>query len=173
MSISKIADTVLTTARLTLRPVRTGDAADFHAVFGDAETMRYWSTLPDKDLAATQNRIARLIATATDPAIEFVIEKDGRAIGTAGAHNGNEAGFILHRAFHRQGLVREAMTAIIPHLFSVIDHDFLTADADPENLASITLLKSLGFVETGQAQNTFCIAGRWAHSVYLALPRPD
>ncbi len=173
MSISKNADWVLTTARLVLRSARTSDAADLHGVFGDPETMRYWSTVPDPDLAATQARVARMIAETGEPPVYFVVEMHGRAIGTLGAYNGNEVGFILNRAYHRQGLVREAMGVVIPYLFSVLEHDSLTADADPENLASVGLLKSLGFAETHRAQNTFCIDGRWSHSVYLALRRPN
>lgn len=113
-----------------------------------------------------------MIDGATDPLIYFVIEKDGWAIGTAGAHHGNEVGFILHHACRRKGLVREAMGAVIPYLFAVLPHDRLTADADPRNVASINLLQSLGFIVTGTAQNTFCIDGISSDSVYLALARP-
>ncbi len=173
MSISKTADIVLTTARLVLRPPRPDDAADLHAVFGDSETMRYWSTVPDTDLATTQERLARIIVSGPDRVAYFVIEKDGRSIGTVGAHHANEVGFILHRDYHRQGLMREAMGAIIPYLFNVIDKDRLTTDVDPDNTASVRLLESLGFTETGRAQNTYCIADVWTHSVYFALTRPD
>jgi ribosomal-protein-alanine N-acetyltransferase len=64
------------------------------------------------------------------------------------------------------------MIAIIPHLFEITAHSQLTADADPNNAASVGILKSLGFRETHRAKNTFCIDGVWSDSVYLALPRP-
>ena len=57
----------------------------------------------------------------------------------------------------RKGYVRGAFEAIIPDLWKVTDHDALTGDMDPNNAASVTSVKSLGFHETRRAQNTFCI----------------
>ena len=71
----------------------------------------------------------------------------------------------------RKGYVREAFGAIIPDLWKVTDHDALTGDIDPNNAASLTLVKSLGFHETRRAQNTFCIDGVWVDSIYFILPR--
>jgi ribosomal-protein-alanine N-acetyltransferase len=97
---------------------------------------------------------------------------DGQVIGNAGNHVENEIGFVLHPNYWRKGIISEAMTAIIPHLWANTDHAELTADADPLNIASVGLLSSLGFTETHRAQNTFCINGVWSDSVYLALQRP-
>lgn len=104
--------------------------------------------------------------------MRFVIEKDGRAIGTAGMHKDTEIGFLLHPDYWRQGIGAEAMRTIIPYLFSQTDARELTADVDPRNDASVGLLKSLGFHETHRAKNTFCINGEWSDSVYFALTRP-
>lgn len=79
---------------------------------------------------------------------------------------------MLAPSHWRQGIMQEAMRAIIPHLWTVTDHQSLTADADPNNAASVGLLTSLGFTETHRAKNTFCINGVWSDSVYLALQRP-
>ena len=112
------------------------------------------------------------MAAASELLTYFVIEKDGRAIGTAGMHKDDEIGFLLHPDFWRQGIVTEAMRAIIPYLWQVTDHAQLTADADPNTAASCGLLRSLGFNETHRAANTYCINGIWSDSVYFALQRP-
>ena len=101
-----------------------------------------------------------------------MIEKDGRAIGNAGMYRGTEVGFILHPDYWRQGILTEAMGAIIPHLFATTTVAALTADVDPRNAASVALLTGLGFEETHRAKNTFFIEGEWSDSVYFALPRP-
>ena len=49
----------------------------------------------------------------------------------------------------------------------------LTADVDPDNAASIGLLKSLGFRETHRAERTMQIRGQWCDSVYFALRRGE
>ncbi|MEO0702102.1 MAG: GNAT family N-acetyltransferase [Pseudomonadota bacterium] len=162
---------MLTSARLTLRAAEPGDLHDLHAVYSDARTMRYWSSLPHADLSETQEWLDRLIASARDPLLYFVIEHGGRAIGTAGVHENAEVGIILHADFWRQGLGREALETLIPYLFDATDAAALTADADPRNLGSVGLLKSVGFNVTGHAKRTFCVGGEWSDSVYLALPR--
>lgn len=163
---------MLTTKRLTLRAARQSDLMDLYAIFSDPRAMRYWSTAPHDSPARTQQNLDRLIASAEEQLTYFVIDKDGRAIGTAGMHKNDEVGFLLDPDHWRQGIVTEAMQAIIPYLFEVTAHAQLTADADPRNAASVGLLRSLGFVETGRAEKTYCINGEWSDSVYFALPRP-
>jgi len=146
---------------------------DLYAIFSDPRAMRYWSTPPHENPARTQENLDRLMASADPQLTYFVIEMDRRAIGTAGMHRADEVGFLLHVDYWRQGIITEAMNAIIPYLFEVTDHAQLTADADPRNEASVGVLKSLGFNETHRAENTFCIDGEWSDSVYLALQRPS
>lgn len=163
----------LKTERLILRAALQSDLMDLFAIFSDLRAMRYWSTAPHDSPERTQQNLDRLIASAEKQLTYFVIEKDGRAIGTAGMHKTDEVGFLLHPDYLRQGIVTEAMTAIIPHLFEITDHQQLTADADPRNAASVGLLKSLGFEETHRAKKSFCINGKWVDSVYFALQRPS
>jgi ribosomal-protein-alanine N-acetyltransferase len=162
----------LETKRLTLRAAKQSDLHDLFAIYSDKRAMAYWSTPPHDSPERTQQNLSGMIASAAKLLVYFVIEMDGRVIGTAGMHKDNEVGFMLHPDYWRQGIVTEAMQAIIPHIFNVTDVSALTADADPRNLASVNLLKSLGFRETHRAENTFCIDGVWVHSIYLALPRP-
>ncbi len=163
----------LRTDRLLLRTARQNDLMDLYKILSDARAMRYWSTAAHDSPERTQQNLDRLIASAQIQLTYFVIEKDGRAIGTAGIHKTDEVGFILHPDYWRQGIVTEAMQAIIPYLFEVTDHAQLTADADPRNNASVGLLRSLGFQETHRAEKTFCINGEWSDSVYFALQRPS
>ena len=134
--------------------------------------MRYWSSPPHPDKATTQENLDRLIASGTDPLVYVVIERDGRVIGVAGMHKSCEVGFLIHPDHWRQGIARETMEALIPHLFAVTEVERLTADADPRNAASVGLLTALGFHETHRAENTFFIDGEWSDSVCFALERP-
>jgi ribosomal-protein-alanine N-acetyltransferase len=103
----------------------------------------------------------------------FMIEMQGRVVGTAGLHKVDEIWFTLHPDVWRQGVVTDVMTATISHLFNTSTLPQLTADADPLNTASVQCLKSLGFQEAGRAKDTLYIAGQWSDSVYFALPRPQ
>ncbi len=163
---------MLVTERLLLRGPQQTDLDDLFAIYSDPQVMRYWSTPPHPDLTTTQEMLLRMIAHAHAPLRYFVIDMHGKAIGCAGMHQADEIGFILGRDHWRQGIITEAMAAIIPHLFATTDVSRLTADVDPRNIASVNALKSMGFSETGTEKNTFYINGEWSDSVYLALPRP-
>ncbi|MFT6073203.1 MAG: ribosomal-protein-alanine N-acetyltransferase [Yoonia sp.] len=163
----------LRTKRLILRAALQDDLMDLYAVFSDLRAMAYWSTAPHDSPARTQQNLDRLIASGQENPTYFVIDIDGRVIGTAGMHQSDEVGFLLHPDYWRQVIVTEAMQAHHPYIFEVTTQSQLTADADPLNTASINFVKLLGFQETHCAKNTFCINGVWSDSVYFALPRPD
>ncbi|NBD29304.1 MAG: GNAT family N-acetyltransferase [Alphaproteobacteria bacterium] len=164
--------TTLITARLTLRSPRPGDLDDLHAIYGDGRAMRYWSSLPHGELDTTRAMLDTMIAAFADQPTYFIWDHSGRAIGAGGMHAPWEVGFILHPDHWRKGLAREAMSAIILHLWATTRAPALTADTDPRNAASIGLLAALGFVEAGRARNTFVVGGEWSDSIYFALARP-
>ena len=164
--------TVLRTARLVLRPARPGDLLALHAIFTDAETMAYWSTPPHRDLATTQAWLESMLAADPAESCDFIIERDGRVIGKAGCWRLPEVGYILARDQWGQGLAREALEAVVAHVFAAQPVAALTADVDPRNARSLALLKGLGFVETARAERTMQIGEAWVDSVYLRLARP-
>lgn len=138
----------------------------------DPRAMKYWSELPHPSLSHTADWLARMIAggPGTD---DFIVEMDGRVIGKAGSWKLPEIGYILHPDVWGKGVAREAVSAVIGHLFAAHDMPALTADVDPHNEGSIILLRKLGFIETGSAKETFLIGGKWFDSVYYALARDD
>jgi RimJ/RimL family protein N-acetyltransferase len=165
------APTVLRTRRLTLRPARPEDLMPMHAVFCEPAAMRYWSHPAHTTLDQTRAWLDATIAAPEAEASDFVIECDGRVIGKAGMWRRWEIGFILRPDHWRRGLAREALTAILDHIFATRDTDHLTAEADPRNVACLGLLASLGFTVTGTAERTLLWDDEWCDSVYLALDR--
>lgn len=164
--------TTLHTKRLVLRKARIDDLDDLHAVYSDPRVMRYWSTPPHGDIALTRRNLERLIVSSDPVVTYFVIERDCQAIGCAGVHMGDEIGFLLHADHWRQGLMSEALTALVPYFFEVLRYPQLTADADPSNAASVATLRAAGFEKTREARNTYCVDGVWSDSVYFTL-KPD
>lgn len=161
--------THLKTKRLLLRKARIADLDDLHAVYGDPLVMRYWSTPPHDNIALTRRNLKRMIAASEPVVTYFVIERGGNAIGCAGVHMGDEVGFLLRSDHWQQGLMSEALGALIPYFFEELRYPQLTADADPMNAASVATLLAAGFVKTGEAKNTFCVDGVWSDSAYFTL----
>lgn len=160
------------TPRLLLRRARMEDLPAIHAVLSNAQAMRYWSTLPHAALAQSRDWLASMVDVPPEGNADFVIEHEGAVIGKAGCWRLPEIGFILHPDYWHRGLAREAVGAAIDHAFALFDIPAILADVDPRNIASLKLLKGLGFLETHRAARTFNVGDAHCDSVYLARARP-
>lgn len=163
----------LHTARLCLRRAQASDLMAVHALLSDPRAMRYWSTPPHETLDQTITWLHRMIARPLTESDDFLIEHSGQIIGKAGAWNLPEIGFLINPDHWRKGFGTEALTALIPHLFTHHKIPHLIAEADPRNQASLTLLARHGFTETHRAENTMQWGEEWCDSVYLRLTRAD
>jgi RimJ/RimL family protein N-acetyltransferase len=143
------------TDRLLLRPARAQDLTGLHAVFSDPETMRYWVRPAHEDIALTRDFLDKFMA-AGDNSFDFIIDLDGQCIGKVGIWEKPEIGYILNRRFWRQGIISEALRAVIPAAFDHFpDMPVMTAELDPRNAGSIRVLESFGFARTGYAVKNF------------------
>nr|WP_255455739.1 GNAT family N-acetyltransferase [Ruegeria sp. PrR005] len=157
---------------MSLCPMQAEHAPALHAFFCDPLAMRFFGET-HTELAQTERWVAGTLAESSERCREYVLIQDGVAIGKAGLWAAPELGFFLRRDRWGQGLMREALTALLPHLFDTMPLDHILADVDPRNAASLRLLHRLGFVETHRTSRTIQIAGEWTDSVYLRLSRPD
>ena len=161
----------IVTERLLLRRASAGDLDAIHAILSEPAAMRYWWRPPHRTLAETKEWLEEMITALPEESDDFVIEHEGAVIGKAGCRRVPEIGFILHPSVWGRGFAREALSAILPRLFARFDIPAITADVDPRNRASLNLLRSLGFEETGRAEKTWLVGEVYCDSVYLALRR--
>lgn len=165
--------TELRTPRLLLRRARHDDLDHMHNVLSDPRAMRYWSTPPHQTLDETRDWLTAMINSTPNQSEDFIIERDGWAIGKVGAFRLPEFGYILHPDHWGHGMAVEAVSAFLAHAFTRPDIAFLTADTDPRNTSSIGLLRKLGFRETGFAERTWHTHLGWCDSLYFRLDRDD
>lgn len=163
--------TRILTPRLTLRRARLEDAEPLFEVFADPRAMRYWSTPPHVDIGQTRSFVQAMVEAPDDISDDFVIEFSGRVVGKSGCWRLPEVGYILHPDLWGQGLAREALQAVIGHMFDLRDLPALTADVDPRNQRSLALLARLGFRETHRESRNYLVGEEWCDSVYLRLDR--
>ncbi len=163
----------LLTPRLRLRRARADDLEALHAVFTQPAAMRYWSTPPHTELQQTRDWLAGMIASPAEFSDDFIVEHQGVVIGKAGCWRLPNIGYILHPDSWGQGLAREALTAVLAHVFATRGIATIEADVDPRNEGSLKLLDRLGFVETHRARRTWLVGEEWCDSIYLSLPRPS
>jgi RimJ/RimL family protein N-acetyltransferase len=140
---------VIETARLTIRRIVPGDAAALHAVYGDAEAMRWvgdgqplsferceeWVKVSQKNYAARGYGMFALEDRAT-----------GAIVGFAGlVHPGGQADpelkYALARGEWGRGYATEAARALLD---AFVPATRVIATAAPENLASHRVLEKAG-----------------------------
>ena len=145
---------ILVTDRLVLRPLRQEDADDLHPMYSDVEANTYGSRPASTSIEESRRRVAEAIADTAWRAWAITLKEDDIALGTAvigtvasyEKRQGKvtEIGYILSRAYWGRGYVTEAASALIDQLFAEGQRRVF-ADTDPDNLASIAVLKRLGF----------------------------
>lgn len=169
----------LTTSRgVHVRAVRASDVDAVFAVFGDAETLRYWSHEPFADRAeavAYVDAIDRAVVERVRFQWAIAADDDDELLGTVTLnswdrrHRRAEIGFILRRDRQGRGIARACVGAVVRFGFDVMDLHRIEADVDPENAASLKLLKKLGFVDEGLQRERWFTFGAWRHAQLLGL----
>ena len=104
---------------------------------------------------------------------DFIIcfKTDLKPIGKIGVWSGDEIGLLLDRPHWRKGLAGEALKAILPYLFDKRKLESITADIDPRNEASKSILKKFGSEGKGFEKNTLQSGDEWVDSLYLRLTK--
>jgi ribosomal-protein-alanine N-acetyltransferase len=169
---------ILETRRLRLRPFELADAAGLHEAYGDPEAMRFWD-FPALSSVAETERAVRWAMKHNPYAygVWAVAAKDGdRCLGLVNYHHREqrnrrlEVGYILARAHWRQGLMTEAMTALLDYCFEALRVRRVEALIHPANTASIRLAEGLGFrCESGPLRDRLLVGDTFHDQVMYAL----
>lgn len=175
-------DLCIHTRRLLLRGLQPGDTTALHAIFSDPEVMRHWSTPPWTDEAPAQAMIANDLALPEDAdeiRLGLVLRESDRLLGTCTLFNRSrqsrraEIGYALARAAWGQGLMHEALDALLAHGFEAWGLNRVEADIDPRNQASARALERLGFRHEGLLRERWIVGGVVSDTAYYGLLRSD
>ena len=115
----------ITTERLVIRRFQQGDAdAMFRNWCNDEQVSRYMSWEPHGTIKETERVLAEWVGAYVNSAYyHWGIEIGGELVGSIGAHNVNstlrscEVGYALSRDWWNQGIMTEALLALIDYLF--------------------------------------------------------
>lgn len=171
---------VLATARLVIDALRASDAERLLSYRARPEVARYQAWAP-----RTPEDAARFIASATEAfgrvgtwyQLALRRREDGVLVGDVGLHFLDEAqvelGITLEPGSQRQGLAREALAAVLDHLFVVLGKHRVVASADPRNGPSRRLLEALGFRQEAHFRESLFLNGEWVDDVVYAVLRSE
>lgn len=149
---------IIETENLKLRRLRVADGVDLLAMRSDPRLHVHTDTRPDTSVEETRAFI-RAMNRGIDENVWIVwgIEHrpTGQVIGTIciwnlkGDQVSGEVGYALNPQYQGQGLMREALLAVIDYGFSTMQLRILEARTEEKNLRSRGLLRRCGFGQVG------------------------
>lgn len=171
----------LVTERLLLRQVEMRDSREMFGLRSDAEHMQYIA----KPVMKNEKEAEQYIQSLKDgyekrESVTWAIamKENDVLIGAVGYHNINkehfrsEMGYILHKNYHRRGLMHEALRPVIDFGFQTINLHRIDAVIDKENIASEKLLLKNKFVKEGHFAENYFFEGKFLDSVYYGRLNP-
>jgi ribosomal-protein-alanine N-acetyltransferase len=160
MSINQAFETfpILETTNLLLRRIKPSDSTAFYGILSDEQVTKFYDDDPFSDLSQA---VDQLNSWETGYQNHFCIRwgitrtDDTGIIGTCGFYGIHtwykraSIGYELARSHWRQGIMTEALRAIMDYGFSEMGLNRIDAFVIPENTASIKMLEKLGFHNEG------------------------
>ena len=153
----KLNGKIIETERLVLRPFKWDDLDDFfgYASVEGVGEMAGWPHHENKD--KSKEILTHFIDE--DKTFALVLKETGRVVGSLGVefygaedkltefdgYKGREIGYVLAKDQWGKGLMAEAVSAVINHLFDEIDLDFLTCGYYDFNNQSKRVQEKCGF----------------------------
>jgi ribosomal-protein-alanine N-acetyltransferase len=160
----------LWTERLKLRRMTLDDAAAMFAYASDPEVARHTSWQPHRSIDDSRAQLARVVARYERGAVAgWGVEQlaDGRFIGTAGYmrwdvdHRCAEVGYALSRRYWGQGLVTEALRAIVAFGFERMQLNRIEAHCAAENIGSYRVMEKVGMQYEGTLRQRYLKEGEF------------
>jgi RimJ/RimL family protein N-acetyltransferase len=170
---------LLRTARCLVRPLHAADLPAFVSYRADPRVARYqsWDGYTEADARALLDEMAATPPGKPGTWSQLAIARadDNALIGDIGLHfldeQQVELGFTLAFDHQGAGLAREAVGAVVDHLFVAVGRHRLVATTDARNTRAARLLEALGFRREAHHIDNIFFKGAWGSEyVYALLP---
>lgn len=171
------------TKRLQIRNLKTYDLTDFHAYRSNPEVTKYQGF----DVFTIEQAEAFILSQQDKTFgnagewVQYGIEnkETGKLIGDCAIKLDQhdirigEIGITISPTDQKKGYAKEVLKAILNFLFSIEDFHRVTETVDAENVASILLLKSVGFRQEGHFIENIFFKGKWGGEYQYAMLKKE
>ena len=167
------------TARLILRCLKLSDAAAVLDLRSLDKTMQYIDRAKLTSIEEAEALIQKILQSVEiNEGINWcmaLIDEPEKLIGTIGfwrmmnQHYRAEVGYMLHPNYWKQGLIREAMLAVLDYGFTKMKLHSVEAHIDPVNTASANVLEKTGFIREGYFKEDFFYNGKFSDTAIYSL----
>jgi RimJ/RimL family protein N-acetyltransferase len=170
---------IINSERLQIRNLKTSDLTDFHLYRSNPEVTKY----QDFDVF-TIEQADEFITEQLDKEfgklgewVQYGIENKSisKLIGDCAIKLDQydariaEIGITISHTEQRNGYAKETIIAILNFLFSIDNFHRVIEIVDAENIASINLLKSVGFNQEGHFIENVFFKGKWGSEFQYAM----
>ena len=174
---------VIETKRLQIRNLKTTDLADFHSYRSNPEVTKYQGF----DVYTTE-QASKFIQEQLDKEfgkpgewVQYGIEnkKSKKLVGDCAIKLDQydiriaEIGITISPTEQKKGYAKETLIAILNFLFGIENFHRITETVDAENIASINLLKSVGFKQEGHFIENIFFKGKWGSEFQYAMLKKE
>lgn len=173
----------LASSRLNLREITLADADAMFAIYGDAQAMRWFGMDAMTEVAQAETTLTRWATMRQQavPAIRWGIQVAGESTlsGSCGLFGWNRdwrkctLGYDLVRSAQGQGYMQEALSTVLDWGFANMELNRIEAQIHPDNLASLKLIRKLGFREEGLLREVAFWSGAHHDLLQFALLRRE
>jgi len=167
---------ILTTNRLQLRQIQAADEEAFFAIKSDHEVADPYGQEPHQSREDTRAWIQRLQSSYDRrDAILWCITLNEKAVGSCCFWNFGEGfrcaeiGYELSRKYWRQGIMIEAISAVLTWGFNELRLHRIEANPLAKNIPSRSLLLKLGFSYEGNLRQRVYFRGHFEDQLYFGL----
>ena len=167
------------TDRLRIGALEPSDAETLFGYFSAASVARFHSWVPGsvEDARAFIDRVTAIPFNQNDTWSQLAIRsaETRELVGDLGVHfvgtDGHqvEIGFTISPAHQRKGYAREAVLALLEHLFSVLKKHRVFASVDPANDASLALLRALALRQEAHFRESLFWKGAWVDDIVFGI----
>ncbi len=172
----------LTTNRLHLRRIQPTDAEALFAIRSDREVTKPYGQEPYQSLDESRAFIQQIqgFYDRRDAIFWGITLKDeDNIIGTVTFWNFGhgfhcaEIGYELNRAYWQQGIMTEAISAILTYGFTELGLHRIEANPGAENTPSRSILLKLGFTFEGNLRQRYFFRGHFEDAHYFGLLKDE
>jgi len=172
----------LLTPRLVLRPVRMSDAEDMYEYSRDPEVARHVLWDAHRSIHQTREYIRYLLRqyrNAAPSTFAIALRDSGKVVGTIGFmwvqtdNRSAEVGYSLSRAYWNQGLMSEALRAVVEFGFEKLGLNRIEAQHECDNPASGRVMQHAGMCHEGTLRQRIYNKGRYVDVDLYAILRSD
>jgi ribosomal-protein-alanine N-acetyltransferase len=173
---------------VALRGLRRGDGPSWRSIrLGDRALLEPWDATSTLSWADRHSRAmwrwhrTQLAAGARrGEVVPFVITVDGRFAGQVtlggvqrGALRSCWVGYWVDSRLHGRGVATAAVALAVAHALGPVGLHRVEATIAPENLASRSVVRHLGFREEGRLVRYLDISGAWRDHLLFALTHEE